>query len=94
MSVMSQWSHLTKSEATRVVGQLEKGQIQVKVAEVTGVSQSVISIIQNCFFKTGNASRQQWQGWRYLIIRNKNRYLLLNALETPKYECNSFSTIP
>lgn len=39
MSVMSQWSHLTKSEATRVVGQLEKGQIQAKVAEVTGVSQ-------------------------------------------------------
>lgn len=45
MSAMSQWNHLTKSEATRVVGQLKKGQIRTKVTEATGVSQSVISMI-------------------------------------------------
>ncbi|GFV86830.1 hypothetical protein TNCV_3965601 [Trichonephila clavipes] len=43
MSMMSQRSHLTDSEAWRVVGRLEGGQIQAEVEQVIVVSQSVIS---------------------------------------------------
>ncbi|GFU71884.1 transposable element Tcb2 transposase [Trichonephila clavipes] len=39
MSTMSQRSHLTDSEAWRVVGRLEGGQTQAKVAQAIGVSQ-------------------------------------------------------
>ncbi|GFX04756.1 transposable element Tcb1 transposase [Trichonephila clavipes] len=47
---MSQRSHLTDSEAWRVVGRLEGGQTQAEVAQAIGVSQSVISRIWNRFF--------------------------------------------
>ncbi|GFX62528.1 hypothetical protein TNCV_1006011 [Trichonephila clavipes] len=47
---MSQQSHLTDSEAWRVVGRLEGGQTQAEVAEGIGVSQSVISRIWNRFW--------------------------------------------
>ncbi|GFU36704.1 transposable element Tcb2 transposase [Trichonephila clavipes] len=43
MSTMSQRSHLTDSEAWRVVGRLEGSQTQAEVAQAIGVSQSVIS---------------------------------------------------
>ena len=43
MCAMSQRTHLTQLEAWRVVGRLEKGQTQAKVAAVIGVAQSVIS---------------------------------------------------
>ncbi|GFS87010.1 transposable element Tcb2 transposase [Trichonephila clavipes] len=39
MSTMSQLSHLTDSEACRVVGRLEGGQTQAEVAQAIGVSQ-------------------------------------------------------
>ncbi|GFW79833.1 transposable element Tcb2 transposase [Trichonephila clavipes] len=39
MSTMSQRSHLTDSEAWRVVGRLEGGHIQAEVAQAVGVSQ-------------------------------------------------------
>ncbi|GFX01328.1 transposable element Tcb2 transposase [Trichonephila clavipes] len=39
MSTMSQRSHLTNSEAWRVVGRLEGGQTQAEVAQAIGVSQ-------------------------------------------------------
>ncbi|GFV48281.1 transposable element Tcb2 transposase [Trichonephila clavipes] len=39
MSTMSERSHLTDSEAWRVVGRLEGGQTQAKVAQAIGVSQ-------------------------------------------------------
>ncbi|GFW27916.1 hypothetical protein TNCV_767961 [Trichonephila clavipes] len=45
MSTMSQRSHLTDSEAWRVVGRLEGGQTQAEVAQAIGVSQSVISSV-------------------------------------------------
>ncbi|GFT09135.1 hypothetical protein TNCV_4105791 [Trichonephila clavipes] len=45
MSTMSQRSHLTDSEAWRVVGRLEGGQTQAEVAQAIGVSKSVISRI-------------------------------------------------
>ncbi|GFV58605.1 hypothetical protein TNCV_646791 [Trichonephila clavipes] len=37
-STMSQWSHLTDSEAWRVVGRLEGGQTQAEVVQAIGVS--------------------------------------------------------
>ncbi|GFT56201.1 transposable element Tcb2 transposase [Trichonephila clavipes] len=40
MSTMSQRSHLTDSEAWRVVGRLEGGQTQAEIAQAIGVSQS------------------------------------------------------
>ncbi|GFW05741.1 hypothetical protein TNCV_4627501 [Trichonephila clavipes] len=51
MSTMSQRSHLTDSEAWRVVGRLEGGQTQDEVAQAIGVSQSVISRIWNHFWR-------------------------------------------
>ncbi|GFY00128.1 hypothetical protein TNCV_1342261 [Trichonephila clavipes] len=51
---MSQRSHLTDSEAWRVVGRLEGGQTQAEVAQAIGVSQSVISRIWNHFLETGS----------------------------------------
>ncbi|GFY25484.1 hypothetical protein TNCV_2486041 [Trichonephila clavipes] len=59
MSTMSQRSHLTDSEAWRVVGRLEGGQTQTEVAQAIGVSQSVISRIWNRFLETGSAGRNQ-----------------------------------
>ncbi|GFW25175.1 transposable element Tcb2 transposase [Trichonephila clavipes] len=76
MSTMSQRSHLTDSEAWRVVGRLEGVQTQ---AEATGVSQSVISRIWSRFLETGSAGRRPGQGRRRATTPNKDRYLVLMA---------------
>ncbi|GFU28613.1 hypothetical protein TNCV_468171 [Trichonephila clavipes] len=51
MSTMSQRSHLTYSKVWRAVGRLEGGQTQAEVAQAIGVSQSVISLIWNRFWR-------------------------------------------
>ncbi|GFV33595.1 HTH_Tnp_Tc3_2 domain-containing protein [Trichonephila clavipes] len=79
MSMMSQRSHLTDSEAWRVVGRLEGGQTQAAVAQAIGVSQSVISRIWNRFLETGSASRRPGQGRRRATTPNEDRYLVLTA---------------
>ncbi|GFV13573.1 transposable element Tcb2 transposase [Trichonephila clavipes] len=79
MSTMSQRSHLTDSEAWRVVGRLEGGQTQAEVAQAIGVSQSVISRIWNCFLETGSAGRRPGQGRRLATTPNEDRYLVLTA---------------
>ncbi|GFW88929.1 transposable element Tcb2 transposase [Trichonephila clavipes] len=79
MSTMSQQSHLTDSEAWRVVGRLEGGQTQVEVAQSIGVSQSVISRIWNRFLETGSAGRRPGQGCRRATTPNEDRYLVLTA---------------
>ncbi|GFV91418.1 transposable element Tcb2 transposase [Trichonephila clavipes] len=61
MSMMSQRSHLTDSDAWRVEGRLEGGQTQAEVAQAIGVSQSVISRIWNRFLETGSAGRRPAQ---------------------------------
>ncbi|GFY13195.1 transposable element Tcb2 transposase [Trichonephila clavipes] len=76
---MSQRSHLTDSEAWRVVGRLEGWQIQVEVAQAIGVSQSVISRIWNHFLETGSAGRRPGQGRRRKTTPNEDRYLVLTA---------------
>ncbi|GFU16902.1 hypothetical protein TNCV_1709521 [Trichonephila clavipes] len=48
---MSQQSHLTDSEAWRVVSRVEGVQTQAEVAQVIGVSQSMISRIWNRFWR-------------------------------------------
>ncbi|GFW89220.1 hypothetical protein TNCV_2686531 [Trichonephila clavipes] len=70
MSMMSQRSHLTDSEAWRVVGRLEGGQTQAEVAQAIGVSQSVISRIWNRFMETGSAGRRPGQGRRWVTTPN------------------------
>ncbi|GFW08358.1 transposable element Tcb2 transposase [Trichonephila clavipes] len=79
MSTMSQRSHLTDSEAWRVVGRLEGGQTQAEVAQAIGVSQSVISRIWNRFLETGSAGRRPRQGRRRATTSNEDRYLVLTA---------------
>ncbi|GFT97922.1 hypothetical protein TNCV_2168171 [Trichonephila clavipes] len=64
MGTMSQRSHLTHSEAWRVVGRLEGDQTQAEVVQAIGVSQSVISRIWNHFLETGSAGRRPGQGRR------------------------------
>ncbi|GFU29292.1 transposable element Tcb2 transposase [Trichonephila clavipes] len=79
MSTMSQRSHLTDSEAWRVVGRLEGSQTQAEVAQAIGVSQSVISRIWNHFLETGSAGRRPGQGRRRATTPNENLYLVLTA---------------
>ncbi|GFW58003.1 transposable element Tcb2 transposase [Trichonephila clavipes] len=79
MSTMSQRSHLTDSEAWRVVGKLEGGQTQAEVAQAIGVSQSVISRIWNRFLETGSAGRRPGQGRRRATTPNEDRYLVLTT---------------
>ncbi|GFS74917.1 transposable element Tcb2 transposase [Trichonephila clavipes] len=80
MSTMSKRSHLTNSEAWRVVGRLEGGQTQAEVAKAIGVSQNVISRIWNRFLETGSAGRRPGQGRRWATTPNEDRYLVLPAL--------------
>ncbi|GFX78857.1 transposable element Tcb2 transposase [Trichonephila clavipes] len=79
MSTMSQRSHLTNSEAWRVVGRLEGGQTQVEVAQAIGVSQSVISRIWTLFLETGSAGRRPGQGRKRATTPNEDRYLVLTV---------------
>ncbi|GFV45398.1 transposable element Tcb2 transposase [Trichonephila clavipes] len=79
MSTMSQQSHLTDSEAWRVVGRLEGGQTQVEVAQAIGVSQSVISRIWNRFLETESAGRRPGQSRRQATTPNEDRFLVLTA---------------
>ncbi|GFW60505.1 transposable element Tcb2 transposase [Trichonephila clavipes] len=79
MSTMSQRSHLTDSDAWRVVGRLERFQTQVEVVQAIGVSQSVISRIWNSFLETGSAGRRPGQGRRRATTPNEDRYLVLMA---------------
>ncbi|GFV66915.1 transposable element Tcb2 transposase [Trichonephila clavipes] len=76
---MSQRSHLTDSEAWRVVGRLEGGQTQAEVEQAVGVSQRVISRIWNRFLETGSAGRRPGQGRRPATTPNEDRYLVLTA---------------
>ncbi|GFX62445.1 transposable element Tcb2 transposase [Trichonephila clavipes] len=79
MSTMSQRSHLTDSEAWRVVGRLEGSQTQAEVAQAIGVSQSVISMIWNRFLETGSTGRRPGQDRRRATTPNEDRYLVLTA---------------
>ncbi|GFV62360.1 transposable element Tcb1 transposase [Trichonephila clavipes] len=79
MSTMSQRSHLTDSQAWRVVGRLEGGQTQAEVAQAIVVSQSVISRIRNRFLVTGSVGRRPAQGRRRATMPNEDRYLVLTA---------------
>ncbi|GFY17185.1 transposable element Tcb2 transposase [Trichonephila clavipes] len=79
MSTMSQRSHLTDSEAWRVVGRLEGGQTQAEVAQAIEVSQSVIYKIWNRFLGTGSAGRRPGQDRRQATTPNEDRYLVLTA---------------
>ncbi|GFV70631.1 transposable element Tcb2 transposase [Trichonephila clavipes] len=79
MSTMSQRSHLTESEAWRVVGRLEGGQTQAEVAQAIRVSQSVISRIWNRFLEIESAGRRPGQGRRRATTPNEDRYLVLTA---------------
>ncbi|GFT97908.1 transposable element Tcb2 transposase [Trichonephila clavipes] len=79
MGTMSQRSHLTHSEAWRVVGRLEGGQTQAAVVQAIGVSQSVISRIWNRFLETGSAGRRPGQSRRRATTPNEDRYLVLTA---------------
>ncbi|GFV80938.1 HTH_Tnp_Tc3_2 domain-containing protein [Trichonephila clavipes] len=79
MSTMSQRSHLTDSEAWRVIGRLEGGHTQAEVAQAIGVSQSVICRIWKRFLETGSAGRRPGQGRRWATTPNEDRYLVLTA---------------
>ncbi|GFW35867.1 transposable element Tcb2 transposase [Trichonephila clavipes] len=79
MSTMSQRTHLTDSEAWRVVGRLEEGQTQAETVQALGVSQSVISRVWNRFLETGSAGRRPGQGRRWATTSNEDRYLVLTA---------------
>ncbi|GFX19300.1 transposable element Tcb2 transposase [Trichonephila clavipes] len=79
MSTISQRSHLTDSEAWRVVGRLEGDQTQAEVAQAIGVSQSVISRFWNRFLETESAGRRPGQGRRRATTPNEDRFLVLTA---------------
>ena len=76
---MSQRTHLTQSEAWRVVGWLEEGQTLAELATAIGVLQSVFSRIWNKFLATKNVGRTSEQGRRRATMPNDNRYLTITA---------------
>ncbi|GFV38329.1 transposable element Tcb2 transposase [Trichonephila clavipes] len=76
---MFQRSHLTDSEAWRVVGRLEGGQTQAEVAQAIGVSQSEISRIWNRFLETESVDRRPGQDRRRATTPNEDRFLVLTA---------------
>ncbi|GFX47299.1 hypothetical protein TNCV_1913991 [Trichonephila clavipes] len=59
MSTMFQRSHLTDSEAWRVVGRLQGGQTQAEVVQAIGMSQRVISRIWNRFWRLEKQAEDQ-----------------------------------
>ncbi|GFX08568.1 HTH_Tnp_Tc3_2 domain-containing protein [Trichonephila clavipes] len=79
MSTMSQRSHVTDSEAWRVVGRLEGGQTQAEVAQAIGVSQSVISRIWNPFWRLELQAEDQDNVVKRATTANEDRYLVLTA---------------
>ncbi|GFT30280.1 hypothetical protein TNCV_3467271 [Trichonephila clavipes] len=93
MSTMSQRSHLTDSEAWRVIGRLEGCQTQAEVAQAIGVSQSGISRIWNRFLETGSAGRRPDK-----VVDGQQRpmkiVISVNGWETLKYKHYSSPTTP
>ncbi|GFT84463.1 transposable element Tcb2 transposase [Trichonephila clavipes] len=79
MSTMSQRSHLTDSEAFRVVGRLKMGKTQAEMTQAIGVSQSVIFRIWNRFLETESASRRPGQSLRSATTPNEDRFVELTA---------------
>ncbi|GFW94896.1 transposable element Tcb1 transposase [Trichonephila clavipes] len=74
MSTMSQRSHLTDSEAWRVVGRLEGGQTQAEVAQAIECQKCDFQDLEP-FLETGSAGRRPRQGRRRATTPNKDRYL-------------------
>ncbi|GFU85195.1 transposable element Tcb2 transposase [Trichonephila clavipes] len=75
---MSQRSHLTDSEAWRVVGRLEGGQTLDEVAQAIGVSQSVISKIWTLFWRLEVQAEDQDKRifiWRDRGSRNNSAFV-------------------
>lgn len=68
MKAISQLSHLTESEAWRILGKLE-GRHKVVLAEATGVSQSVFFR----FLEADNADQKPGQNRRRATTPNKDR---------------------
>ncbi|GFT69611.1 transposable element Tcb2 transposase [Trichonephila clavipes] len=75
MSTMSQRSHLTDSEAWRVVGRLEGVQTRASHWSVTKGDFR----IWNCFLETESAGRRRGQGRRRATTPNEDRFLVLTA---------------
>ncbi|GFV55813.1 transposable element Tcb2 transposase [Trichonephila clavipes] len=73
---MSQRSHLTDSEAWRVVGKLEGGQTQAEVAQAIRVTQSVISRIWNPFLETGSVQAEDQDKSRFCVQPDNRRIFL------------------
>ncbi|GFV95536.1 transposable element Tcb2 transposase [Trichonephila clavipes] len=63
MSTMSHRSHLTDSEAWRVVGRLEGGQTQDEVAQAIGVSQSLYARRPMVCVKLTSRHRRNSREW-------------------------------
>ncbi|GFU87297.1 transposable element Tcb2 transposase [Trichonephila clavipes] len=74
MSTMSQRSHLTDSEAWRIVGGLKGAKLKPLECH-----KSVISRIWNRFLETESAGRRPEQGSRRATTPNEDRYLVLTA---------------
>ncbi|GFU26370.1 transposable element Tcb2 transposase [Trichonephila clavipes] len=72
---MSQREHLTESETWRVDSQLEGDQTLAEVAEVSGISHSVISRIWKRFWETRNAGQCR----RLATTFNEDLYLTLSS---------------
>ncbi|GFU79522.1 transposable element Tcb2 transposase [Trichonephila clavipes] len=76
MSTMSQQSHLTDSEAWRVVSRSEGGQ---STASHWSVTKCDFQDLSNRFLETRSAGRRPGQGRRRATTPNDDRYLVLTA---------------
>ena len=71
--------HLSQDEMNRGIGMLHSGLYQRHVANVLGVSQSVISRMWNWFIKTGNVRYLHAGGARTSTNQVQYRFLVVQA---------------
>ncbi|GFX29090.1 uncharacterized protein TNCV_2072411 [Trichonephila clavipes] len=76
---MSQQSDLPESMAWRVIGRLESGQTQRRVADAVGVARSVVARLWNQFQETGNVRRRPGAGRPRATTSTDGRYIQLTA---------------
>ena len=83
MPPQRQRSRLTTEELARAMGMLECGSSQRRVANVFGVSQSVITRAWNCFQTYGSATQRHAGGRQRATTPREDRFRVVQATRHP-----------
>ncbi|GFU82707.1 transposable element Tcb2 transposase [Trichonephila clavipes] len=89
---MSQQSDLPESMAWRVIGRLESGQTQRRVADAVGVARCCCKAVES-IQETGNVRRRPGAGRPRATTSTDGRYIQLTAVETEQRMLRSCKTV-